>query len=114
MKNLLVCSLVVLALTGLAGCNAVSNLGGSQQVSHTESDKGGWFGGQYHEANTVYKNSDGSTSVETETTSVSGNTTTVVREKKTTAVDGTVNSQKETRVIVKGSDSSIKETKTSK
>ena len=40
--------------------------GCSHEVSHTESDKPGFFGGTKHEETTVYKNADGSTSVEHE------------------------------------------------
>jgi len=38
----------------------------SREVAHSESDKPGWFGGTKHEETTVYKNPDGSTSVEHE------------------------------------------------
>ena len=40
--------------------------GCAQEVSHTESDKPGLFGGHKHEETTVYKNADGTTSVEHE------------------------------------------------
>jgi hypothetical protein len=40
--------------------------GCSHEVSHTETDKPGMFGGHKHEETTVYKNADGSTSVEHE------------------------------------------------
>lgn len=96
-----------------AGCAENGTVGSSQQISHTESDKTGWFGGKYHEANTTYQNSDGSTSVETETTSTKGGTTTIVRERKTTNLDGTVKTERETRTVVKGSESTVKESKTS-
>lgn len=36
----------------------------SQEVSHTESDKPGWFGGQTHKEDTVYRNPDGTISTE--------------------------------------------------
>ncbi|HVT80214.1 MAG TPA: hypothetical protein VHM90_06110, partial [Phycisphaerae bacterium] len=36
----------------------------AQEVSHTESDKPGWFGGSKHEETTVYKNPDGTMSTE--------------------------------------------------
>jgi len=85
-------------------------MGTSQQVSHTESDKTGWFGGQTHEANTVYKNSDGTSSIETETTTNKNGTTTIVRERKTTNLDGTIKTDRETRTIVKGTDSVVHET----
>ena len=41
-------------------------VGCAREVSHTESDKPGWFGGHKHEETTVYKNADGTTSVEHE------------------------------------------------
>ena len=84
----------------------------SHVVSHSETNKAGWFGGQIHEVNTVYKNDDGSSSVETETSTTKGDTTTITREKKTTNLDGTVKTDKESRTIVKGSDSTNRETKT--
>ena len=95
------------------GCSHSGSVGTSREVSHSESDKTGWFGGQTHAANTIYKNSDGSTSVETETTTTKGNVTTISREKKTTNLDGTVKAESETRVISKGTDSVQRETKTS-
>ena len=55
---------LILAAT-LAISLAVSS-GCAHEVSHTESDKPGWFGGQKHEETTVYKNADGTTSVEHE------------------------------------------------
>jgi len=93
-----------------AGCSQSGTMGTSQQVSHTESDKTGWFGGQTHEANTVYKNSDGTSSIETETTTNKNGTTTIVRERKTTNLDGTIKTDRETRTIVKGTDSVVHET----
>jgi hypothetical protein len=36
----------------------------SQEVSHTESDKPGWFGGETHKETTVYKNPDGTITTE--------------------------------------------------
>lgn len=42
------------------------NTGCAREVSHTETDKPGWFGGHKHEETTVYKNPDGSTRVEHE------------------------------------------------
>ncbi len=36
----------------------------SQEVSHTESDKPGLFGGRTQQETTVYKNADGTTSTE--------------------------------------------------
>jgi len=94
------------------GCSDTSSVGNSREVSHSETNKTGWFGGQTHAANTVYKNSDGSTSVETETTTTKGNVTTIVREKKTTNLDGTIKTDRETREIVKGTDNVQRETKT--
>ena len=35
----------------------------AHEVSHSESDKPGWFGGHTHEETTVYENPDGSRSV---------------------------------------------------
>lgn len=92
------------------GCSDTSIA--SREVSHSETNKTGWFGGQTHAANTVYKNSDGSTSVETETTTTKGNVTTIVRDRKTTNLDGTTKTDRETREIVKGTDSVQRETKT--
>ena len=92
------------------GCSDGGSASSSREVSHSESDKTGWFGGQTHEANTVYKNKDGSTSVETETSTTKGNVTTIVRERKTTKLDGTTKTDRETRKIVKGTDSVQRET----
>ncbi len=36
----------------------------SQEVSHTESDKPGWFGGTTHKETTVYQNPDGTVTTE--------------------------------------------------
>jgi len=103
----------ILGPLGLAvGCDRAGNIGTSTEVSHTESDKTGWFGGQTHEANTAYKNSDGSSSIETETTTTKDGTTTTVRERKTTNLDGSVKTDRETRTLVKGSDNVVHETKT--
>jgi len=85
----------------------------SQQISRTESDKNGWFGGKTHEVNTEYKNPDGSTSIETETTTNKNGTTTITRERKTTFPDGRVRKDRETRTIVKGTDNVETESKTS-
>ena len=93
------------------GCKDTSSTG-VREVTHTENDKTGWFGGQTHEANTVYKNPDGSISIESEATTTKGDTTTITRERKTTAVDGKVSTDRETRTIVKGSDNTVRETKT--
>jgi len=107
-------SLVVLSPLALGvGCSESGSAGTSREISHSESDKTGWFGSQTHAANTVYKNSDGSTSVETETTTTKGNVTTIVRDKKTTNLDGTVKTESETRTITKGTDNVQRETKTS-
>lgn len=83
------------------------------EVSRSETDKTGWFGGQTHAVNTVYKNSDGSTSVQTETTTTKGNDTTITRDRRTTAVDGTVKTDRETRTITKGTDNVQRESSTS-
>jgi hypothetical protein len=96
-------ALVSPLLLGVA-CSENDTMGASKEVSHSETDSSGWFGGQTHAVNTSYKNPDGSTSVETETTTVKGNTTTIVRVKKTTNLDGSVQTDRETRTIVKGSD----------
>jgi hypothetical protein len=37
----------------------------AHEVSHTESDKPGWFGGRTQQETTVTQNSDGTTSTET-------------------------------------------------
>ena len=106
-------SLTAALLSPLAlavGCAQNGAVGSSHEISHSESNKTGWFGGQIHEANTAYKNSDGSTSIETETTTTKGNTTTIARDKKTTSVDGSVQTAHETRTIVKGSDNVVTET----
>lgn len=108
-------SMSVALVTPLAfglGCSESGSARTSHEVSHTESNKTGWFGGQTHEANTVYKNSDGSTSVETETSTTKGNVTTIVREKKTTNLNGIVKVDRETRTVDKGSDSVQRESKT--
>jgi len=96
-----------------AGCSDSHHSPSSQVISHSESDKTGWFGGQTHKADTAYKNSDGSTSIESESSVTKGNTTTITRERKTTTVDGKVSTDHETRTIVKGSDNTVRETKTS-
>jgi hypothetical protein len=54
-------SVVLLALAcpfGLFGC--------SHEVAHTETTKNNWTGGQTHDETTVYKNPDGSVSVDKE------------------------------------------------
>ena len=96
-----------------AGCTENGKIGVSEEVSRTETNKPGWFGGQTHAVNTVYKNPDGSTSVETETTTTKDGTTTIVREKKTTNLDGTVKTEHEKHVIVKGTETVVKESKSS-
>ena len=85
----------------------------SHVMSHTESDKKGWFGGTTHQANTTYQNSDGTTSIETETTSSKNGTTTITRERITTLADGSKKTDRETRTIVKGTDNTVTESKTS-
>lgn len=57
-KTLAVFSTLAMALTLLPAC--------SQEISHTESDKPGWFGGRTHTEETTYKNPDGSISHERE------------------------------------------------
>ena len=52
---------VLLAATICSGLFAIGC-----QTSHSESDKPGLFGGHKHEETTVYKNNDGTTSVEQE------------------------------------------------
>ena len=49
---------IVAPVLGSVGC--------SREVAHSESDKPGWFGGSTHEEKTVYKNSDGTMSTETQ------------------------------------------------
>lgn len=44
------------------------SLGCSHEISHTESDKPGWFGGHTQQETTVYRNADGSTSTSHEKT----------------------------------------------
>jgi hypothetical protein len=110
----LLLSVVVLGPLGIAvGCTQSGSIGTSHEVSHSESVKKGWFGGQTHDANTVYKNSDGSTSIESETTTNKNGVTTIVRERKTTDVDGRVKTDRETRTIVKGTDNVVTESKSS-
>lgn len=112
LRKLSLCLAVASPLVFGLGCSESGGVGTSHEVSRTESDKTGWFGGQTHAVNTVYKNSDGSTSVETETTTTKGNVTTIVREKKTTNLDGTVKTESETRTINKGTDTVQRESKT--
>ena len=59
-NGMIVAATLAIPLALLSGC--------AQEVSHTESDKPGWFGGHKHEETTVYKNADGTTSVEHERT----------------------------------------------
>ncbi|MEI8195538.1 MAG: hypothetical protein WCI73_06490 [Phycisphaerae bacterium] len=112
LRTLSIAAIVISPLALAVGCAQNGAVGSSHQVSHTESDKTGWFGGQTHEANTVYKNSDGSTSIDTETTTSKNGTTTIVRDRKTTNLDGSVKTDRETRTIVKGSDNVVSESKT--
>lgn len=58
LNALILAAMLAIPLAVIAGC--------SQEVSHTESDKPGWFGGKKHEETTVYKNADGTTSTEHE------------------------------------------------
>ena len=60
-RSLLITAIVVAPMALSFGC--------SHEVSHTESDKPGWFGGSTHEETTVTKNADGTTSVEKEKSS---------------------------------------------
>jgi hypothetical protein len=55
-----------LALAATLAMSLALTSGCAQEVSHTETDKPGWFGGHKHEETTVYKNADGTTSVEHE------------------------------------------------
>ncbi len=112
LRSLSLCLALVSPVAFGLGCSERGSQSRSHEVSRTESDKTGWFGGQTHAVNTVYKNSDGSTSVETETTTTKGNDTTIVREKKTTNLDGTVKTARETRTITKGTDNVQRESKT--
>jgi hypothetical protein len=63
LNTLILSATVAIPLALTPGC--------SHEVSHTESDKPGMFGGQTHEETTVYKNADGTTSVEHEKHSTS-------------------------------------------
>ena len=63
LNTLILSATLAIPLIGLSAC--------SQEVSHTESDKPGWFGGTKHEETTVYKNADGTTSVKQEKKTVS-------------------------------------------
>lgn len=113
LRNVALSLSLLLPLAFAVGCSQSGQAGGtSREVSHTESDSTGWFGGRTHAVNTVYKNSDGSTSIETENTTVKGNTTTIVREKKTTFLNGAVKTDSETRTIVTGTDNVQRESKT--
>lgn len=112
LRTLSLTAVLISPLALVVGCAQNGAVGTSHQMSHTESDKTGWFGGQTHEANTVYKNSDGSTSIETETRTTKNGTTTIVRDRKTTNLDGSVKTDRETRTIIKGTDSTVTESKT--
>ena len=63
LNTLILSATLAIPLIGLSAC--------SHEVSHTESDQPGWFGGHKHEETTVYKNADGSTSVKHEKQTVS-------------------------------------------
>ena len=104
-------SLVIALLSPVAIATGCAHSGRSALVSHSESDRAGWFGGQTHEANRAYLNSDGSTSVESEITTTKNGTTTITRDRQTTNVDGTVRADRETHTIVKGSDNVVTETR---
>lgn len=56
LNTLILAATLAIPLAMTAGC--------SREISHTESDKPGLFGGSKHEETTVYKNADGTTSVE--------------------------------------------------
>lgn len=123
-RNLIRTALIALSMgvpvAITTGCSSDNDRGVSftrsdraYEVSRTESDKTGWFGGKTHAVNTVYKNSDGSTSVQTETTATRGNDTTITRERRTTAIDGTVKTDRETRTITRGTDNMQRESSTS-
>jgi hypothetical protein len=109
-RTLSMAAILVSPLVIAMGCTENGSMGTSHEVSHSESDKRGWFGGQIHEANSTYKNSDGSTSIESETTTTKGDTTTIVRERKTTTADGNVKTDRETRTLVRGADNIEHET----
>ena len=112
-RTLSLAAILAGALAFAVGCAENGKVGTSHQISHTESDTTGWFGGTTHKANTVYQNSDGSKSIETESTTAKNGTTTIVRVRTTTALDGTVKTDRETRTIVKGSDNVVTESKIS-
>ena len=112
-RTMLILAALISPLALAVGCAENGKVDAAQEVSHSESDKTGWFGGQTHEVNRVYKNSDGSSSVETETTTTKHGTTTIVRERKTTNLDGSVKTDRETHTIVKGSNTVVTESKTS-
>jgi hypothetical protein len=54
LSTLLYSAVLLMPLAFTAGC--------AHEISHTESDKPGWFGGRTREETTVYKNTDGTTS----------------------------------------------------
>lgn len=56
----------VLALAATLALPLAAGVGCSREVAHSESDGPGWFGGQKHEETTIYKNPDGTTSVQHE------------------------------------------------
>ena len=62
LKRSSILAVVATAVTLLAAC--------AQEVSHTESDKPGWFGGRTHSEDTTYKNPDGTISHEHEQTTI--------------------------------------------
>jgi len=55
-KTLIAAFAVASAISLFPGC--------SQEISHTEQTKPGWFGGQTHKEETVYRNPDGTISRE--------------------------------------------------
>jgi hypothetical protein len=112
LRNLSLSAALLSPLAFGMGCAENGRVGTSREISHSESDKKGWFGGNTHQADTAYKNSDGSTSIEKETTTVKGDTTTITRVRTTTNVDGKVNTDRETRTMVKGTDNVVHESTT--
>ena len=59
-----------LALLALPAVLLPTFPGCSEEVSHTEKDKQGWFGGHTHEEETIYRNPDGTLTREQEKTTI--------------------------------------------
>lgn len=57
-KSLMIAAALAVPMAVGVGC--------SHEVSHTETDKPGFFGGSTHEETTTYKNADGTTSTDTQ------------------------------------------------